>query len=89
MSESVLPMFSSRTFIVSDLTFRSTLNSSYISNFRHFKSLMFRLRFVTSRYLFTANSHHIMQMLLYIKETNIYKHLWDFTLLTLQKSFIL
>ena len=59
MSESVLPMFSSRSFIVSGLTFRSLMHFEYIFLYGVRKSSSFILLQVVDQF----SQHHLLKRL--------------------------
>ena len=59
MSESVLPMFSSRSFIVSGLTFRSLIHFEFISVYGVRKCSSFILLQVVDQF----SQHHLLKRL--------------------------
>ena len=69
MSESVLPMFSSRSFIVSGLTFRSLIHFEFIFVYGVRKCSSFILLQVVDQF----SQHHLLKRLSLIHEVCLFK----------------
>ena len=63
MSESVLPMFSSKSFIVSDLTFRSLIHFEFIFVYGVRKCFSFILLQVVDQF----SQHHLLKRLSFFR----------------------
>ena len=61
MSESVLPMFSSRSFIVSDLTFRSLIHFAFIFVYGVRKCSSFILYFRILVFILCLSPHYVLE----------------------------
>ena len=67
MSESVLPMFSSRSFILSGLTFRSFIHFEFIFAYGVRKCSSFILLQVVDQF----SQHHLLKRLSFLGERNL------------------